>query len=58
MLAEQLGDLQAAEGHYEQHLAFAGGQPAMEMQGPEWSAAYANVMKVSSQLWLSLRKPG
>ena len=49
MLAEQLGDLQAAEGHYEQHLSFARGQPAMEMQGSECSAAYANVMKVSSQ---------
>jgi len=44
MLAEQLGHLQDAEGHYEQHLALASTQ---EAHGPEWSAAFVNVMKVA-----------
>lgn len=48
MLAEQLGDLQSAEGHYEQHLALANTQHVPDMHAPEWAAAYANVMKVSS----------
>ena len=47
MLAEQLGNLQEAEGHYEQHLALASTQQAQDTHGPEWVSAYANVMKVS-----------
>ena len=47
MLAEQLGNLQEAEGHYEQHLALASTQQAQDTHGPEWVSAYANVMKVN-----------
>lgn len=50
MLAEQLHDLQAAENHYEQHLALGNAQQAAETPGPEQAAAYANVMKVSCLL--------
>lgn len=47
MLAEQMHDLQAAEDHYEQHLALGNAQQAAEASGPDRGAAFANVMKVS-----------
>ena len=47
MLAEQLHDLQAAQDHYEQHLALGNAQQATDTPGPEQAAAYVNVMKVS-----------
>jgi len=47
MLAEQLGHLQDAEVHYEQHLALASTQQAQEAHGAERSAAFVNVMKVA-----------
>lgn len=51
MLAEQLHDLQAAESHYEQHLALLGNlRQFAETSGPEQAAAHANVMKVSCPL--------
>ena len=46
MLAEQIHDLQAAEDHYEQHLALGNAQQAAETSGPDRGAAFANVMKV------------
>ena len=46
MLAEQMHDLQAAEAHYEQHLALGNAQQAAETAGPDRGAAFANVMKV------------
>lgn len=51
MLAEQLGDLQAAEGHYEQHLALASILEPPDAPGPERAAAYASVMKVQFTLY-------
>ena len=50
MLAEQMHDLQAAESHYEQHLALGNAQQSAEAPGPEQAAAFANVMKVSCLL--------
>lgn len=59
MLAEQLHDLQAAESHYEQHLALLGNtQQFVETPSPEQAAAHANVMKVSCLLPMtSLTEP-
>ena len=48
MLAEQLGNLEVAERHYEQHLALVSTQQAPETQSSGLAAAYASVMKVSS----------
>jgi len=58
MLAEQLGNLQDAEEHYEQHLTLADLQPAPDGHGPEWVAAYANVMKVYMAPTLAFQQPG
>ncbi|KAL0040279.1 hypothetical protein WJX77_002134 [Trebouxia sp. C0004] len=58
MLAEQLGHLQDAEGHYEQHLALASTQQAQEAHGPEWSAAFVNVMKVYQERARTLAEAG
>ena len=46
MLAEQLGDLQAAEQHYEANLALAARPEAAEAQALGRAAAFTNVMKV------------
>lgn len=58
MLAEQLHDLQAAENHYEQHLALGNAQQAAETPGPEQAAAYANVMKVYQERAKELAQAG
>lgn len=46
MLAEQMHDLQAAEDHYERHLALGNAQQGAETSDPDRGAAFANIMKV------------
>ncbi|KAL3157042.1 hypothetical protein ABBQ38_001290 [Trebouxia sp. C0009 RCD-2024] len=59
MLAEQLHDLQAAESHYEQHLALLGNtQQFVETPSPEQAAAHANVMKVYQERAKELGQAG
>lgn len=54
MLAQQLGDLETAERHFEQQLSLMGSGVPDNNDGSDHAAAYADVMKV--KLYASIAK--
>ena len=50
MLAQQLGDLEAAECHYEQQLALLTSGEELAAGSPDQAADYTDVMKVKHSL--------